>query len=111
MSTVHTTGSSELDEKVQEWLQIDKNNKTCSDLIGMVNEKKYDEIEGILASRMQFGTAGLRARMGPGYACMNDVTIIQTSQGFGKYLLEAQESVVREKGVVIGFDARHNSAR
>lgn len=29
---------------------------------------------------MEFGTAGLRAAMGAGVACMNDLTIIQTTQ-------------------------------
>ena len=105
------TGSAELDDKVQEWLNVDRNEGTCSDLIKMVKQQEYDEIESILSSRMAFGTAGLRAKMGPGYACMNDVTIIQTSQGFGKYLLEEQESLAKKNGVVIGFDARHNSSR
>ena len=105
------TGSSKLDEEIQSWLNIDKNEGTCAKLLGMVKEQKYAEIELLLVNRMAFGTAGLRARMGPGYACMNDVTVIQTSQGFGKYLLAVQESLARENGVAIGFDARHNSAR
>lgn len=29
---------------------------------------------------MTFGTAGLRAEMGAGFACINDLTVIQSTQ-------------------------------
>ncbi len=32
------------------------------------------------ASRLEFGTAGLRGPMGPGYARMNDLVVLQTAQ-------------------------------
>lgn len=38
--------------------------------------------------RLQFGTAGLRARMQPGPLGMNDLVVIQTAQGLAKYVLE-----------------------
>lgn len=59
---------------------------------------------------MGFGTAGLRSKMGAGYSRMNDLTIIQTTQGFSKYMLEVTPEV-RDRGVVIGYDGRHNSFR
>ncbi len=50
--------------------------------------------------------------MKAGFAYMNDVTIIQTTQGFLAYLVKTLgEAQVKEKGVVIGYDARHNSHR
>ncbi|XP_038255380.1 phosphoglucomutase-2 isoform X2 [Dermochelys coriacea] len=54
---------------------------------------------------MEFGTAGLRAAMGAGISQMNDFTIIQTTQGFCRYL-EKNFSDLKKRGVVIGFDAR-----
>lgn len=33
-----------------------------------------------MLQRQKFGTAGLRARMGAGYNCMNDVVVLQTAQ-------------------------------
>lgn len=48
--------------------------------------------------------------MGPGYSQMNDLVIIQTSQGLTKYLMDTIFDVV-EKGVVIGYDGRYNSKR
>ena len=35
------------------------------------------ELKSRLLSRMEFGTAGLRSRMGAGYSMMNDLTIIR----------------------------------
>ncbi len=54
--------------------------------------------------------AGLRAAMGCGFGRMNDVTIIQSSQGLAAYV-RAQCPDAAKAGVVVGFDGRHNSAR
>jgi phosphoglucomutase/phosphopentomutase len=59
---------------------------------------------------MKFGTAGLRSEMGAGFSRMNDLTVIQTSQGLCSYLME-QFPEAKARGVIIGFDARHNSSR
>eukprot|EP01083_Nonionella_stella_P083236 230077_1 len=61
--------------------------------------------------RIQFGTAGLRGRMGPGYACMNDLVVLQTSQGLLRYAEKTVPSKLRSAGVLIGYDGRHNSLR
>ena len=43
---------------------------------------------------------------------MNDLVILQTSQGLANYLSSVHGmDRLREMGAVIGFDARHNSAR
>ena len=60
---------------------------------------------------MEFGTAGLRSRMGAGYSMMNDLTIIHTGQGFLQYLKTQFSDKLVQNGVVIGYDARHNSSR
>ena len=48
--------------------------------------------------------------MGAGPSRMNDLTVIHVSQGLAKYLLSCFDDV-QSQGIVIGFDARHNSAR
>lgn len=48
--------------------------------------------------------------MGAGFSRLNCLTIIQTSQGFAEYVLDT-ESGAAQSGVVIGYDARHNSKR
>ncbi len=53
--------------------------------------------------RIAFGTAGLRASMGPGPKQMNRLVVRQTTAGLMSWLPEGAN-------VVIGYDARHNSA-
>nr|XP_019956957.1 PREDICTED: phosphoglucomutase-2 [Paralichthys olivaceus] len=100
-----TTGDADLDQAIKLWLQHDKNPKTASMVQELVKDGAVEALKKCFSSRMEFGTAGLRAAMGPGVSCMNDLTIIQTTQGFCHYLEECFENL-KERGVVIGYDAR-----
>ncbi|ELU07916.1 hypothetical protein CAPTEDRAFT_179932 [Capitella teleta] len=104
------TGDSDVDVRLQEWFGWDKNEKTRAELEKLVAENDVVELRKRLLTRMEFGTAGLRSAMGAGYSRMNDLTIIQTTQGFGHYMLKVTPNV-KDRGVVIGYDARHNSRR
>lgn len=57
-----------------------QNPKTASMVQDLVRDGAVEALRKCLSSRMEFGTAGLRAAMGPGTSCMNDLTIIQTTQ-------------------------------
>lgn len=57
-----------------------QNPKTAAAVRSMVKDKAMSELQRCFGARMEFGTAGLRAAMGPGVSCMNDLTIIQTTQ-------------------------------
>ncbi len=48
--------------------------------------------------------------MGVGFACMNDVVVIQAAQGLLAYILSSLPEV-KEQGIVIGYDGRHHSKR
>lgn len=48
------------------------------------------------------GTAGLRAKMGPGFNRMNPVTIQQTTQGLLRYLQQQSPEQLAANGVIIG---------
>ena len=54
--------------------------------------------------RIAFGTAGLRAPMGPGPLQMNRLVVRQTTAGLMAWLDDGPK-------VVIGYDARHHSRR
>ena len=47
------------------------------------------------------------------FAFLNDLVIIQTSQGLAQYVLECYPTPddARNAGAVISFDARHNSSK
>ncbi|XP_023704077.1 phosphoglucomutase-2 isoform X3 [Cryptotermes secundus] len=104
-------GDAEIDKKVNEWQQWDKNEKTRGDIYSLCLSKDMDKLRKLLLSRLKFGTAGLRGQMGPGYSQMNDLVIIQTAQGLVVYLEETLRDVTHSNGVVIGYDGRHNSRR
>ncbi len=57
-----------------------QNPKTAAAVRSMVKDRAISELQKCFGARMEFGTAGLRAVMGPGVSCMNDLTIIQTTQ-------------------------------
>lgn len=64
------------------------------------------KLDSMFAGPLRFGTAGLRAPMGPGQTRMNSSVIAQASWGFANWLKEHQG-----KSIVIGFDARKNSEK
>lgn len=101
-----------LKQQYDMWLAFDKNETTRSEIMKMKEQNKLEALSKILLNRMEFGTAGLRAAMGAGFARMNDVTVIQATQGLCKYIMQCstKEELVN-KGVIIGYDARHNSCR
>ncbi len=95
----------------QEWLRLDKDEATRMEILELVKQQNVKELHILLGSRLSFGTAGLRARMGAGFSRLNSLTIIQTSQGLAQYLLEDERAFAATAGVVIGYDARHNSKK
>ncbi|MGH0162755.1 UNVERIFIED_CONTAM: hypothetical protein FKN15_064571 [Acipenser sinensis] len=102
---IPNTGEEKLDQAIKQWLEYDKNPKTSEAVQQLVADGNVEELRVSFGLRMEFGTAGLRAAMGAGTSRMNDLTIIQTTQGFCSYL-EKSFPDLKERGVVIGFDAR-----
>ncbi len=62
------------------------------------------ELDDAFAGTLQFGTAGLRGKLGPGSNRMNLVVVARAAGGLARYLNERGGGAV-----VIGYDARHNS--
>ncbi|CAM0141477.1 hypothetical protein VKS41_003809 [Umbelopsis sp. WA50703] len=93
-----------------EWLRLDQNPETRAQIAALADkaEENLPELKEKLGSRIEFGTAGLRARMEAGFSRMNDLTVIQASQGLAKYVLEHVRDA-KDKGLVIGHDHRHHS--
>jgi phosphomannomutase len=64
------------------------------------------ELESAFFTDLKFGTGGLRGIMGIGTARINVYTIRKATQGLASYIKKEGDP---SKGVVIGFDSRHNS--
>eukprot|EP00823_Brevimastigomonas_motovehiculus_P000383 TRINITY_DN10471_c0_g1_i1.p1 TRINITY_DN10471_c0_g1~~TRINITY_DN10471_c0_g1_i1.p1 ORF type:complete len:604 (-),score=158.69 TRINITY_DN10471_c0_g1_i1:305-2116(-) len=93
----------ELATVLKEYMTYDPNPKSRAAI-----KTKIDELRALFFPQISFGTAGLRSRMAPGYANMNELVIIQATQGLLRFLEKDQKNC-REQGVVIGWDGRYNS--
>ena len=71
---------------VDSWRGWDRNTTTATEVNNLVNTEDWGRLGQIMLNRLQFGTAGIRGRMGAGFGQMNDLVIIQTSQGLLSYL-------------------------
>ncbi|KAF8185026.1 hypothetical protein K438DRAFT_1837279 [Mycena galopus ATCC 62051] len=99
-----------LESLVSEWLRLDENEATRLEIQSLRDEGNTTELGQRMRTRIEFGTAGLRARMAAGWSCMNDLIVIQASQGLCQYVLKNVENAA-SRGVVIGHDHRYNSER
>ncbi|KAL6309167.1 hypothetical protein BKA93DRAFT_860213 [Sparassis latifolia] len=99
---------SSLTHLVNEWLRLDRNEVTRNEIQSLYSEANLQELEKRMRTRIEFGTAGLRGRMEAGWSRMNDLIIIQASQGLCEYVLQNVHDA-SSRGVVIGHDHRHNS--
>ena len=104
--------SPELVAEVQSWLDQDPDEATRTELSDLLVRAQSGEAEAIAAVKsafagpLTFGTAGLRAALGPGPSRMNRVVVQRAAAGFASWLRSHSS---RGGTVVIGFDARHNS--
>lgn len=69
------------------------------------------ELADSFSGTLQFGTAGLRAALGPGPNRMNRVVVRRAAAGFTAFLTGAvaQAAPGTRPRAVVGYDARHNS--
>ncbi|NXP81669.1 PGM2L synthase, partial [Ramphastos sulfuratus] len=103
------TGDAQLDKAVWQWLSWDKNQKTKEQIQELLRAGQLQELRARLCQRLKFGTAGLRAPMGAGFSRINDLTIIQATQGIYRYL-EQRCPGLRLRGFVVGYDTRGQEA-
>ena len=91
----------------KQYVSWDPNAFTRQVVNSALEKNDLEALNKLLAKRLSFGTAGLRATMGAGYSSMNDLVVIQTSQGLAMHL-EKQFGVeeAHQRGVAIGYDHR-----
>jgi phosphomannomutase len=99
-------------EQVSQWIKNDPDEATVATLTALVTKAKAGdeqaeaEVASAFAGPLTFGTAGLRAALGPGPARMNRVVVSQAAAGFAAWL---KANGLESGKVLIGYDARHNS--
>ncbi|ODN31225.1 phospho-sugar mutase [Fervidobacterium thailandense] len=71
-------------------------------------EGNDEEIKERFLLELEFGTAGLRGKIGAGTSRMNIYTVARATQGLANFVLE-KGSEYAKKGVVIAYDVRRMS--
>lgn len=94
--------------RVQHWLNNDPDPLMCAELQALIDAGDEQALAARFSGRLAFGTAGLRGVVGAGPTRMNRLVVQQTSAGLGAYLA-AQVCDIATRGVVIGYDGRHDS--
>lgn len=97
-------------QQAQQWADWDVNAGTKQQVQRLVDAKDVATLRELFGSRVAFGTAGLRAAMGPGPVNMNDLVVIQTTQGICKYLTEQFGERAKSMGMAVGYDHRQQGS-
>ena len=94
-------------EKYHFWLKNEYfSAETKAELNALTGNEK--EIEDRFYKDLQFGTGGLRGKIGMGTNRMNIYTVSRSTQGLADYLIQKDLSYPAQ-GVVIAYDSRHKS--
>ncbi|REE98289.1 phospho-sugar mutase [Thermomonospora umbrina] len=127
----------ELRAAAEDWLTQDPDPATRAELRALLDADDEPALADRFATRLEFGTAGLRGELGAGPNRMNRVTVLRAAAGLTTRLLTetptfdspapgangsgaidsgtsgagSSGGAGRPLGVVIGFDARHGSER
>ncbi|KAG2393115.1 hypothetical protein C9374_009692 [Naegleria lovaniensis] len=103
--------SNSVQQLAEQWLQLDPFDRTRAEIQSLLQQGNMTELDKRLTKRIEFGTAGLRSVMAAGFSCMNELIILQTSQGVCRYIeKETSSTSDRSKiSIVIGYDGRHHS--
>lgn len=94
-------------EKFELWLENEYFDSQTRNELERIKDNP-DEIEERFYKDLEFGTGGLRGKIGAGTNRMNLYTIRKASQGLANYVLKKADGHDK-KGIVIAYDSRHMS--
>ncbi len=97
----------QVEAKAQAWLDGKYDDKTKDEVRTMLNDSDKSALIDAFYKDLEFGTGGLRGKMGAGSNRMNIYTVGSATQGLANYLNEAFKG--QKISVVVGHDCRNNS--
>jgi phosphomannomutase len=95
-------------ERARAWAAEDPDPTTAAELERLIAAEDRAALEDRFNGTLEFGTAGLRGALGAGPRRMNRVVVLRAAAGLAAYLQQTG-ATAGGAGVVIGYDARHNS--
>ena len=105
--------SADLRSRVTAWIADDPDEQDRAELSALLADDRpaaQAELADRFASRLEFGTAGLRGAVAAGPARMNRAVVRGATAALAGFLAKRDPDAARA-GVVIGCDARHGSER
>lgn len=94
-------------KRYEDWLNNEYfDEETRKELLNIKDDPK--EIEDRFYTDLEFGTAGLRGKIGAGTNRMNTHIIGRTTQGLAEFIKDKGKAYM-DRGVVIAYDVRHFS--
>ena len=101
------TLSPDVRDLAKQYIEWDTNAETRALIQSKLDAGDDESLEKMLGSRLEFGTAGLRGPMTAGYNAMNELTVVQATQGLALYLERTFGAAdAKAGGVAIGWDHR-----
>lgn len=91
-------------DKFKKWLEGNFDENTKDELRKIQDDK--NEMQDRFYKELEFGTGGLRGKIGAGTNRINRYTVSKATQGFAQYIIDKGD---KNKGVVIAYDSRHKS--
>ncbi len=101
------TLTQEAEKVIEEWLKDPYDEEIRKEIKELI-AKNPAEANDAFTTEIQFGTGGLRAKMGPGPGRMNNYTIQTVTQGLANYIRTFPKDQ-RLRGVVVCHDCRIHS--
>ena len=98
---------SDVIQLAKSWADHDPDSNTKNQILKLINENNLDELNKIFSGDLEFGTAGLRAEIGPGQSRMNRAVVIRATYGLCQYLIKKYPN--KKPKLIVGNDARHMS--
>ncbi|MBB28896.1 MAG: hypothetical protein CME25_08355 [Gemmatimonadetes bacterium] len=95
-------------DALNQWLTEPEYVEFNDEIKTLIERNEVDELEDAFRTHIEFGTGGIRGKMGPGPNRINLRTIGEAAQGLANYVKQANSS---KGSVVIAYDTRHNSER
>ena len=94
-------------ENLEKWLLNEKYQSFHKEILSLINDENWQELEDSFFKVLEFGTAGRRGKVGVGSNRINLITISESAQALADYLKGLK---IKNRSVVIGWDVRNSSS-
>jgi len=93
-------------ENLQKWLLDEKYHEFKAQILNLIKNENWDELEDSFFKILEFGTAGRRGKVGAGSNRINLVTISESAQALANYLKSLD---INSPSIAIAWDVRNSS--